>query len=130
MNGGKHYIKVYIDECVGIMLGVAHKYQDKNRRYNEYEPNSFCLLSDGSVCYDGEWHDYTTPFRSGDTVEIVLDMELPSLRFKINGLDKGVAFHGDQLKQGHYFLTVLLLSYGSARSGAVTILKSVHEVNN
>ena len=82
----------------------------------------------GDVEYDGKAHPYTTGLKSGDTVEIVLDMELPSLRFKINGLDKGVAFNGDQLKQGPYFLTVLMSGYGSGN--AVTILKSVHEVNN
>ena len=107
------------------MLGVAHKYQDRNARGNHYEPNSYCLWSyDGSVFYDGGNHPYTTAFASGDTVEIVLDMELPSLRFKINGLDKGVAFNGDQLKQGDYFLTVLMMG-GSVKldsESAVTIL--------
>ena len=57
-------------------------------------------------------------------MEMVLDMDLPSLRFKINGLDKGVAFNGHQLKQGPYFLTVLMRASDSAC--AVTILKSVH----
>ena len=108
------------------MLGVAHKYKDKDRDNNYYyQPNSYCLNSYGSVWYDGKPHDYTTAFQSGPrTIEIILDMDLPSLRFKINGEDKGVAFDGDELKQGPYFLTVSM--YGSA----VTILKSVHEANN
>ena len=112
------------------MLGVAHEYQDKNGRDNYKQPNSYCLSSyTGSVWYDDKGHDYTSSFWSGSsTVEIVLDMELPSLRFKINGLDKGVAFNGDQLKQGDYFLTVSM--FDSASGSAVTILESVHEVNN
>ena len=107
------------------MLGVAHKYPDKDGRYNYSKPNSYCLnCYNGDVICDGKQHDYTNGFGSGDTVEMVLDMDLPSLRFKINGEDKGVAFNGHQLKQGPYFLTVHL---GSAKAaGAVTILKSVH----
>ena len=125
MDGGKHSSTVLIDEGTHFMLGVAHKFQDKNERNNFLLPNSYCLHSNGYVIYDGDAHPYTSAFQSGPrSVEIVLDMELPSLRFKINGLDKGVAFNGDQLKQGDYFLTVGL--YHSA----VTILKSVHEVNN
>ena len=109
------------------MLGVAHKYPDKDGRRNHLQPNSYCLKSwSGDVVYDGTYHPYTTPFRSGPrTVEIILDMDLPSLRFKINGEDKGVAFNGHQLKQGPYFLTVSMCD-----SGAVTILKSVHKENN
>ena len=112
------------------MLGVAHKYQDRNGIRNFSQPNSYCLFSyNGQVWYDGKGHDYTTGFRSGPrTVEMVLDMDLPSLRFKINGEDKGVAFNGHQLKQGPYFLTVGF--YGYSGDAAVTILKSVHEVNN
>ena len=106
---------------------MAHEYQDKNAMNNPYKPNSYCLSSyTGSVWYDGTYHDYTDSFRSGPrTIEMVLDMDLPSLRFKINGLDKGVAFNGHQLKQGPYFLTVVMGGYSG-----VTILKSVHEVNN
>ena len=113
------------------MLGVAHQYQDRNAADNEYKPNSYCLWAyNGRVYYDGKGHDYTDAFQSGPrTVEIVLDMDLPSLRFKINGEDKGVAFNGDQLKQGPYFLTVLM-QRDSAGDAAVTILKSDHEVNN
>ena len=109
------------------MLGVAHKYPNRNGKNNYEQPNSYGLRSyNGQVCYDRKGHSYTTAFRSGPrTVEMVLDMDLPSLRFKINGEDKGVAFNGHQLKQGPYFLTV-----GLAGSAAVTILKSVHEVNN
>ena len=112
---------------MSIMIGVAHEYQDKDALDNWAQPNSYCLSSwTGSVCYDRTYHDYTTPFHSGPrTVEMVLDMDLPSLRFKINGEDKGVAFNGHQLKQGPYFLTVFMCG-----SDAVTILKSVHEVKN
>lgn len=45
-----------------------------------------------------QFEEYATPFKSGDIVGVLVDMDKPSISFTLNEVDLGVAFAGDSLK--------------------------------
>lgn len=69
----------------------------------------------GDRVHAGNRQPYGCPVRTGDVVEMIVDMELRTLTFVVNGNIQGIAFAGDKLPiQGPLYAAASSYSVGDS----------------
>eukprot|EP01027_Heterolobosea_sp_BB2_P004370 GEZU01006667.1.p1 GENE.GEZU01006667.1~~GEZU01006667.1.p1 ORF type:complete len:108 (-),score=20.11 GEZU01006667.1:87-410(-) len=76
------------------MVGVADTSTCDLNTFASHNPRGWCwYASDGTKYHSSSSRGYSTPFKVGDTVGVLLDLDEGTLTFYLNGESKGVAYN-------------------------------------
>ena len=97
------------NENQAYLVGVAHKFADKNANNLDNQYSYGLLGMNGKVRKENEFIEYFPGILPAEsTLIVVLDMDSGELGYFINGEFAGVAVKDDKLKEGTYLPTVWL----------------------
>jgi hypothetical protein len=97
LTEGRHYweVELLLEETNGILVGVTRPNLDPEGYYIDSECNDgwFIDVCDGSLYGNGkEYNDATGPYKQGDRVGVLLDLNNGSLLFFKNGVQHGPGY--------------------------------------
>lgn len=109
MKSGVHKWEVVIEKTTStcnIMIGVCEQHQQLTAYPGGADHNaagwSYYGCAPGYVYHNSRNKDYGEPFRIGDVIGVVLDMDEGTLSFSKNGSDFGIAFSTELLGKELY----------------------------
>ena len=96
--------------CIGVIHDKINilKANIIDNNFGRLHPGCFLTNTHGSICYEwGGQDDYCPKFENkGDLIEITLNMIEHTIRYKINGIDYGIAYN--KLYKDSYRLAVCM----------------------
>jgi hypothetical protein len=96
MCSGLHKWDIHIDRCVSknIFIGIS-TLEGKLDNYVGCDRFGWGFLANRAVWHNkSKYKNFGELFRSGDTVSVILDLDVGTLTFILNGVDLGVAVDG------------------------------------
>jgi hypothetical protein len=100
LTAGRHYWEVallseYKQDTGCIFIGISRPNLDPKGEYlgRDCTDGWFIRAASGSLWGNGKWHtDYAGPYKQGDRVGVLLDLNDGSLRFFKNGVQHGPGY--------------------------------------
>ena len=122
-NGkSKYCFQVTFKQGSNKFVGVSKLLQDFNKE-NVYEQSQYMLNQNGNLYYNWTNKKYVSKIDNNSVIWVLLDMDKGSLKFIINGVDKGEAIRTDDLKSGEFYLTLNMISKNDKIEVAIPQIK-------
>eukprot|EP00698_Gefionella_okellyi_P013225 TRINITY_DN3611_c0_g1_i1.p1 TRINITY_DN3611_c0_g1~~TRINITY_DN3611_c0_g1_i1.p1 ORF type:complete len:496 (-),score=106.32 TRINITY_DN3611_c0_g1_i1:433-1920(-) len=99
---GRRYFEVRVREGVKIHVGVAVRRVARDKHVGELPDGFACYSRTGQLFSSSEAQKYAAPWKRGDRIGCLVDMDRLQLEFFVNGQSLGAAFVGQLPTAGVY----------------------------
>lgn len=102
MRVGRRYFEVRVREGVKLHIGVVARRTGKREHVGDQAEGFAFVSRTGHLMAGGDVRKYAAPWKRGDRVGCLIDMDANRLEFFVNGQSQGIAFSGQLPTAGVY----------------------------